>query len=720
MNKPESAITDSKTQTILGPNLARFLWVAMVAMGLFFTGCVSAPPVATQKVQPATAPQPVYVPPAPVPMTPEERMKKEAAQRETDMANAKAAREQEIANAKAAAARDPLNWRVFNELGLVYYKQGLYDQAIAAFQQALALHPITNVIEAERKQEEAIEAQQAAQEAQRQAAIQQAKDQAEKEQFGAFMGAIGSIAGMKGNMGAQLAMNTLASVNQSLNSSAAEVHAITPAEKAESSLKDKREVATIYSNLGMSYFGKKSYPQAVAAFDNVTQLDPSHTEVLKVSAEAQYNLCQYEDCITSLTRYHAIAPVESATLLLMSDAYRALGMGPEADKAFEAFLDRHKLSSPDPVILMKVGAYCLAHSRYAEAKEYFSKARQVGDSSPENISRLNEAQSSQFESTNGLSVLLAAAEFCLNQTADEISLLNNLTSSTSNPRAWYLLGRGYDEIGNTEKASEAYRKALVAFGPANTIATAENYIQFCRAATGSSEEAIDVLSKRLASIPLTPGGGVDQWFVLGLAYEKAGRIPEAMEILNRCRDANPTFAGGGLTLDRLGKQAAPDRDQALAEANAALKSGDKNQAIKKLAEAYRLTVAGPKKEEIRKAMLTLAAGMDPIPALTGEAQDHFLRGNAALKAAKSPMDLGRSLSEFQWAVFYSPWAGELYFNTSAVKKLENQTAAAVSDLKLYLAANPNAKNLEELLNRLYEFDYQREQKLRELAAGATF
>ena len=56
-----------------------------------------------------------------------------AAQREADRANAKAARELEIANAKAAASRDPLNWRVFNDLGAVYYKQGMYDQAIAAF-----------------------------------------------------------------------------------------------------------------------------------------------------------------------------------------------------------------------------------------------------------------------------------------------------------------------------------------------------------------------------------------------------------------------------------------------------------------------------------------------------------------------------------------------------------------------------------------------------------
>jgi len=708
MKKSKSATTNSETRTIPGINLARCLWVGMIAGSLLFTGCASAPPAAPipQKVRTATTPQPAYVPPVPVPLTPEERIQKEAAQREADAANAKAARELEIANAKAAAARDPLNWRVFNDLGTVYYKQGLYDQAIAAFQQALALHPITNVIEAERKQEDAIAAQQAAQEAQRQAAIQRAKDQADKEQLNAFLGALGSIAGAKGNFGAQLAVNTLTSVNQSLNSSAAEVPNISPSEKAESSLKDKREIASIYANLGMAYFGKKSYPQAVAALDNVTQLDPSRTEVLKVSAEAQYNLCQYEDCITTLTRYHAIAPVESATLLLMSDAYRALGMGPEADKAFAAFLGRHKITSTDSTELFKVGSLCLSHYRYAEAAEYLARAKQTANTSS--------------PSASGLSMMLAAAQFGLSRTTNAISILDEITLKGANPKAWYMLGRCYDEIGNREKASEAYQKALAAFGTTASPAQADNYIQVCRAAAGAGDEAVEALKNKLASVPLTPGGGVDQWCFLGFAYEKAGHTAEAIEILNRCRDANSTYAWTEQALERLGNQAAPVRDQNLAEADAALKSGDKDQAVKKFAEAYRLTVDGPKKEEIRKAMLKLAAGMDPVPSLTGEAQDRYLRGNAALKAAKSPLDLGRSLSEFEWAVYYSPWAGELYFNTSAVKKLENQTAAAVSDLKLYLAANPNAKNLEELLNRLYEFDYQREQKLRELAAGATF
>jgi tetratricopeptide (TPR) repeat protein len=700
MRTQKSVMSDSAKPSVPGKTVTRCLGLSLVITGLFFAGCVAAPRTATvpQKAQPVATTQPAYVPP-PVPATPEELRQKEAKQREAD-----------ITNAKAAASRDPLNWRVFNDLGAVYYKQGMYDQAIAAFQQALALHPITNVIEAERKQEEAIAAQQAAQEAQRQAAIQRAKEQAQQQSMNDMLGLLGGIAGMKGNMGAQLAVSTLTSVNQSINSSAAEVHAITPAEKAESSLKDKREIASIYANLGMAYFGKKSYPQAVAAFDNVTQLDPSRTEVLKVSAEAQYNLCVYENCITTLTRYHAIAPVESATLLLLSDAYRALGMGPEADKVFKTFLDRHT-SATDPAVLMKVGSLCQSHYRYAEAAEYLARAQQAAKGSPESTRKLNEAQ---------LPLLLAAAQFGLSHTTNAILLLGEVTGNNASPKAWYMLGRCYDEIGNREKASEAYRKALETFGTTTPLASADNYIQVCRAATGAGDEAVEVLKNKLASVPLTPGGGVDQWCFLGFAYEKAGRTAEAIEILNRCRDANSTYAWTEQALERLGNQAAPAREQTLAEADAALKSGDKNQAVKKLAEAYRLTVVGPKKEEIRKAMLKLAAGMDPVPSLTGEAQDRYLRGNAALKAAKSPTDLGRSLSEFEWAVYYSPWAGELYFNTSAVKKLQNQPAAAVSDLKLYLAANPNAKNLEELLNRLYEFDYQREQKLRELAAGATF
>lgn len=759
--------------------------------------------------------------PAPAPaLTPEQRAQAAANQRAAA-----------IANAKAAAAREPMNWRVFNELGVVYYNQAMYDQAIAAFQQALALQPVTNVIEAEAKQEEAAAAKRAALEAKRQAEVDRLKQQQAQKEMNELFGMVFSMAGSSGNaqtaMNAQMLQPVLESLNNQAFTTPVEVPPLSPEVKAESSLKSKREIAAVYANLGMAYFGKKSFPEAVAAFDNVTQLDPSRTDVLKTAANAQYRLSKYDECIVTLTRYHAIAPVEPESMLLLSESFHALGMEQQADKVFSSFLAKQNATAADAV---KLGKLCLTHCRYAEAADFLARARQTGPESNAGRGYLgismiglaeltNETAQSLFQlrtaeavcdkfhirkydrgvlvagvvrgspaeragirqgdfirSAGGtdvndvqslrqlvmrtqpgcaiemallregqpnsvvavvgdlaeanpasrdtdeppLAMLQAEAQFGLLQPEKAISLLLDVAKPQAEPRAWYMLARGYDETGNREKASEAYAKALEAFGSADASVPANGYIQVCRAAMGKGDEAIRTLERNLASVPLTPGGGAEQWCLLGFAYEKMGRIPEAMEILGRCQAANPAYSKVGAALARLGRQTAPDRDKALADADAARQAGDKAAAVAKLAEAYRLTPAGQKKEEIRLNLIKLAAGMEQSPYLTTQAQDHYLRGNAALKAAKNPMDLGRSLSEFQWAVYYAPWVGDLYFNTSAVKNLQNQNAAAVSDLKLYLAAKPNATNVEGVLNRLYEFDYQREQKLRELESAASF
>jgi tetratricopeptide (TPR) repeat protein len=694
---------------------AHIFSAGMVVTGFFLAGCAArtsspsadVPSAAVARKEVSARPAIVPAPPP----TPVERMRAEAARRDA-----------ESASAKAAASREPLNWRVFNELGMVYYRHAMYDQAIAAFQQAIALHSVTTVIETESKQEAAIAAQRAALAQRREADIQRAKEQQAQQEMNDLFGLLVGAANANGNS----SLATLAPVMESLNNQAltspSDVPPLAPGVKSESSLKAKREVANIYASLGAAYFGKTSYQQALASFDNVIQLDPSRTDVLKESAEAQYHLCKYDECIATLTKYHAIAPVEAASLMRLSDAYRALGMQTEAARVLESFLAKQDGSPADCGQLMAIGALCLSHWQYEEASKFLTRAREICGDSPDKGRRAGEAIVGKAQMAHGISLLLAEAQLGLGQTTKAIALLQDATQDKANPKVWYMLARCYDEIEDREKAAEAYGKALEAFGAvdAPALALADNYIQVSRAATGKGDEAIRVLEKRLGSVPLTPGGGVEQWCAMAFAYEKSGRIAEAMEILNRCREATPAYTKAGLALDRLGKQVATDRNRILGEADAALQSGDKNQAIKKLADAYRLTVAGEKREDIRKTLLKLGVGMDPPVGMTSEAQDHYLRGTAALKAAKTPMDLGRSLSEFQWAIFCSPWVGDLYFNTSAVKNLQNQNAAAVSDLKLYLTGKPGSINVDETLSRLYELEYHREQKLRELAYAAAY
>jgi tetratricopeptide (TPR) repeat protein len=643
------------------------------------------------------------------------------AARDAELTRAIAAREAEIAQAKAAVTREPQNWRVFSDLGTAYCRQARYDQAVAAFQQALALYSITTILETEKQQADAAASQRAAMQAKREADIQRAKALKSQQEMNEIFGLIGSIAGMNNNIQAQMLANTFQTVNNQISAVPNDVPPLSPEFRTASSLKAKSEVAALYISLGSAYFGKKDYQQVVTSLENALQLDPSRTEVLKTSAEAQYFLCKYDECITTFAKYHAIAPVESTSLLRLSNAYRALGMETETAKAFATFLEKAAVPSEDPVKVMQLGVMCLSHWRYEEALQFLTKSQQLAATSPEKTRLYSEAQVKQFQTPQAIALLLAEAHFNLLHTLQAIDLLRAFTAQDSTfSKAWYMLAQCYDENGEREKALEAYGKALDAFYATKSKTPIPDYIQVCRAAKSEGDEAVKTLEAQLASVPLTPGGGVNQWCVLAFAFEKAGRLAEAMEIFSRCCEVSPSYSRARLALNRLDKQLATDRQQILAEANTALAAKDMTLAIEKLAVAYRLTASGKEKETIRKKLLQLASSIEPPPAMTSSAQDRYLRGSVALKAAKNPMDLGRSLSEFQWSVFHSPWVGELYFNTSAVKKLQNQTAAAVHDLKLYLAAKPSASNVSEMLNRLYEFDYQHEQKLRELAAVAAF
>ena len=458
------------------------LLIGAVVTGLLLAGCAYTPPPSNTPVPPA-GPRPVAdkqpAPPPPV-LTPEERRNAEAAQRAAA-----------IANAKAAAAREPLNWRVFNELGVAYYSQAMYDQAIAAFQQALALHPITSTIEAETRQEEAAAAHRAALEAKRQAAVERAKQQQAQREMNDLLGMVFTAAGASGSSQSaqiQALQPVLETMNNATFSTPNDVPDLAPEVKAVSSLASKREVALIYANLGTAYFGKKNYPQAVAAFENVMQLDPSRTDVLRTSADAQYRLCKYGECIAALTRYHAIAPVEPVTMLLLSESFRALGMAAESNKVFRSFLARQSTATTDPAKLMELGALCLTHYRYAEAADLLARARKADEAGAGNTRRLPAAR---------LAMLQAEAQFGLAKPSNAVALLKEVATPKAEPRAWYMLARAYDELGDAAKAAEAYRNALEAFGAADAAAPNDSYIHICRAAVGNRDEAIAALEKRL-------------------------------------------------------------------------------------------------------------------------------------------------------------------------------------------------------------------------------
>ena len=619
-------------------------------------------------------------------------------------------RDAAVNRAKRRVAGEPQNWRAFNELGIVYYNHTMYDQAIAAFNHALSLYPITATIEAEQKQETDIANQRVALEGRRQAEIQRQQSENTRQTVSQMMSLLGSVASIapipSAGIGIQDVLPAVSAVNSAAMSvsSTPDVAPLSPAAKMASSLAAKREIAEIYNNLGAAYFKKKSYPQAISAFDNALQLDPCQTQLLEYSAKAQFEQAHYDECIAMATRYLALTSANpSGALFCLAAAYRALGMETESKRAFDAGLAKEQRGASDAKTLAKLGSLCVQADRYQEASELLEQAYRMGRTTPDVV------------------YSLAITRFIRSKPNEAIQLLSEHTEkNTSDPYASYILARFLDENGDRGKADKAYRAALAAFESAPIDEDSSSLITICRLACGKDAPEFQAFEKSVAHVPLTTKGGDGQWYRLGLAYEKKNMVPEAIEIMGRCLVANPNYAIARLSLERLGRQVAPQRDTAIKEAAVLSQHGDKGAAIQKLAEACRLTMPGAKKEEIRVAAIKLANGMEKPPPLPTKAQEHYLRGGAALKGAKGPQDLGRAQSDYQWAIFYAPWIGELYFNMSAINSIQNQDIAAINDLKLYLTSKPEEKKAEELMKRLYEFEYQREQKIRELSAAATY
>ncbi|MFO7535873.1 MAG: tetratricopeptide repeat protein [Kiritimatiellia bacterium] len=609
-----------------------------------------------------------------------------------------------IQTAKMKAAADPLNWRCYNELGLVYSKAKMYDEAIAAFEQALALHPVTTTVESEKKQQQSMDAQREAilQQQQRQQAAQNSA--ATSQLLLGLMGSMASLPGADPQMMAVLpTVNNIMSAGDQMAITAATGVDI-PKTMLESQLKPKREVAGIYFNLGAAQYGKGIYAQAILSLDNSLSLDPSRVEALWWVAEAYFRQASYQKAITTMNRYLALGSASPAPscFIRLSESFRALGLDKEADKAFLAAVNEHKsliAADPDGVepALELARAY-MGQDRYAEAEEL--------------IVKLLETQGS-----DGMRLDLAAAQLCQSRFAEALQSVQKVANGKSDDNqiyAGYLAARANDELGSPDEALKAYRQTAQLLDNLPMGSIMPTFGPVVLAAVGRYGEARKESEFRLAKDPFGMEAPMDL-FRLGLVYEKGGQDVEAMEALNRALLLRPRYSLASAVLRRLEKKNAAACEKALAEADAAVGRKDLGVAVRQLSNAFQLMAASPKKRQVHQRILQLTAEMEAPPPLTPEAQRHYLRGNAALKAAKETIDLDRAISEYRWATLYSPWAAPIYLNSAAAYGVRLRYAEATEAIKLYLVASPKAKNVEDLLNKLAELEYQQEENLRSLS-----
>ena len=605
-----------------------------------------------------------------------------------------------IQAARQKVAADPTNWRCLNELGMLYSMARLYDDAIIAFEQALALHPITTTIESERKQQAAINAQ-------HEAMVQQKKVQQEAQNNAAmnqlFSGLLGSIASMPGVDQNTLALMPVINASMSVASQTDMSMIITPKQDVESQIKSKMEVADIYYNLGMAQFEKGSYSDSILSLENSFSLNPSRSEILWRESEACFLQASYHKAINLMNRYLAIGVTSPApsVFIRMADAFRALGLDSEADKALRAGIDEYKrrivADSENTDTMRELARIYVGQDLYDDAGKYL-----------EAILARNESADVRLE--------LAAVQLCrlhLEEAWKSMQkVLNGLGSEA--PYAWYIVGRIYDEQGNAAEALKAYRKGVDLLNCLPDGGRAFSYGSILRAVAGQPEQAKKELETSLASDP-NGTKAYTKLFHLGIVYEKTGDDVYAIEVLNRALLLRPRYPLIASALSRLEKKNSGKCSSLLAEAESAASKKDFVTAVKAYSSAFQLMASGPLKQNTLQRIMKLAAEMEtPLP-MTPEAQRYYLRGNAALKSAKTPVDLDRAIFEYRWASLYSPWAAPVYLNASVAYGVRLRYGEAMDALKMFLTISPNAKNVEEALTKLAELEYQQETSLRSLS-----
>ncbi len=116
----------------------------------------------------------------------------------------------------------------------------------------------------------------------------------------------------------------------------------------------------------------------------------------------------------------------------------------------------------------------------------------------------------------------------------------------------------------------------------------------------------------------------------------------------------------------------------------------------------------PTDQALREKIIKFVQGMNPKPAISAEAVKFANRGEYAAKTAKTESDYADASEEYKKAVNIAPWVAGYYFNMGVLWEKANQPQVAVAAFKLYLLAEPNAKDANEIQKRIDGLEYASE------------
>lgn len=146
---------------------------------------------------------------------------------------------------------------------------------------------------------------------------------------------------------------------------------------------------------------------------------------------------------------------------------------------------------------------------------------------------------------------------------------------------------------------------------------------------------------------------------------------------------------------------------AAGQVHAAKKSDASAETLEQYIEELKIN---PGDAVLRKKIIKHALSMKPVPSVPETAERNMARGIAFFNKAGDNAGYRKAIVEFEAASNAAPWLGTAYYNLGIAQEKASLYTEAIQNLKLYLVASPDAKNVREVKNKIYSLEVDIEER----------
>ena len=263
--------------------------------------------------------------------------------------------------------------------------------------------------------------------------------------------------------------------------------------------------AGAHNNLGVLYYHKGLFEEAVASFTRALELDQKMLVAQRNLEVAYFNSGYYDRRVATLRDQLRAAPATRDARWELGRTYALLGRAPEAGAEFTELLRYHP---QDLGAIVQLGLAEKASGDLEAAQRWFERALTLDPDSPVIHFYIGEVLYNRGLNDEALGALQRV-----------------IARRPDNPDAHYLMGFVLGDMGRHEEARAATKRAIH-LNP--TFARAQTNLSLDQYALAKSDAVPPATDRRAAAAMTVADGGTLAHFNLGLAFRQKGYYVEAL------------------------------------------------------------------------------------------------------------------------------------------------------------------------------------------------